>query len=237
MVTGAAGDIGSLIVGGLLDEGAEVLGVDHDRARGSALQERLQADDKPFEFRYLDLTDAEAVQQVLGPERQVDVLVNVPGVIAAKPFFLTSADEWDRIHAVNVRAVFLVTKALVGALTRNSSIVNFSSVGGVKAEAGFGAYSSSKAGLIMLSKVMAHELAPHTRVNVVAPGGIDTQMPRKMLEGHPDAEQIMAGVGAANLRKKLGRPDEVVPMVLLLASDEASLVNGAVIAMDAGQTA
>lgn len=237
IVTGAAGDVGQLIVVGLLAEGARVLGVDRDTERGAAMHERLQSAGLPFEFRELDVTDADAIASVLGSERRVDVLINAVGVIALKPSYLSSAEEWDHVHAINVRSVFLIVKTLVGALSRQSSIVNISSVGGIKAESGFGAYSASKAGLIQLSKVLAHELAPHTRVNVIAPGGLDTQMPRKMLAGHPQADAIMAGVGAANLRGTLGRPEEVVPTVLLLASDESTLINGSLIVMDAGQTA
>lgn len=235
VVTGAAGDVGRLVVEALIAEGADVLGVDRDAVRGAELTQKL-AEEK-FEFVELDLTDPEAIGRVFGAETAVDVLVNAAGAILLRPVVATTVEEWDLQFAINVRSAFLIAQALGEKFTENSAIVSISSLGGIKAEAGFGAYSASKAALIQLTKVLARELAPRTRVNVVAPGGLDTQMPRKMLEGHPQAEEIMASVGSANPLQRIGRPEEIVPMILLLASGEASFISGATVVIDAGMSA
>lgn len=235
IVTGAAGDVGRLLVEALLAEGADVLGVDRDAARGAELQKKLAGE--TFEFAEVDLTDPAAIERVFGAETSVDALINAAGTILLRPVAATTAEEWDLQFAINVRSLFLITQVLAEKFTEGSAIVSISSLGGIKAEAGFGAYSASKAALIQLSKVLARELAPRTRVNVVAPGGLDTQMPRKMLEGHPQAEEILASVGNANPLQRMGRPEEVVPMILLLASAEASFVSGATVVIDAGMSA
>lgn len=235
IVTGAAGDVGRLIVEALLAEGADVLGVDRDAERGAQLRQRFA--DQKFEFVEVDLTDPDAILAAFAAETAVDVLVNAAGAILLRPIAATTSDEWDLQFSINVRAPFLIAQTLAEKFTEGSAIISISSLGGIKAEPGFGAYSASKAALIQLMKVLARELAPRTRVNVVAPGGLDTQMPRKMLEGHPQAEEILASVGNANPLQRIGRPEEVVPMILLLASEEASFVSGSTVVIDGGMSA
>lgn len=235
IVTGAAGDVGRLVVEALIAEGADVLGIDRDATRGAELQQRLAGE--KFEFAEADLADPDAIAEALAGETAVDVLVNAAGVILLRPIVATTSEEWELQFTINVRAPFLIAQALAEKFTEGSAIVSISSLAGIKAEAGFGAYSASKAALIQLMKVLAHELAPRTRVNVVAPGGLDTQMPRKMLEGHPQAEEIMASVGSANPLQRIGRPEDVVAMILLLASDQAGFITGETVAIDGGRSA
>lgn len=237
VVTGAAGDVGRLLCQQLCAEGADVLALDLDDERGAELEKSVSDGPGTLTYQHLDITDAEAVHAVCGAESSVDILINSAGVLSYSPIAETSVKEWDRVLAVNARGAFLTTQALGHALNEGSAIVNVSSVAAVKAEAGFAAYSASKAGLVALSKVAAIELAPRTRVNVVCPGPLDTQMPRKLLAGHPDADAVMVTMGEANLLKRLGTADEVVPLILLLASDDARLMTGTSVVIDAGMTA
>jgi NAD(P)-dependent dehydrogenase (short-subunit alcohol dehydrogenase family) len=100
------------------------------------------------------------------------------------------------------------------------------------------AYGVSKAGVAQLARSMANDLrAWGIRVNAVAPGGIDTPMPRKYIEKFDDREGVWKAMEQAHLTGRLGRPEEVIYLVLFLASDEASFMNGAVVAVDGGYSA
>ena len=97
------------------------------------------------------------------------------------------------------------------------------------------AYGASKAGVAQLSRSMANDLRDHKiRVNAVAPGGIDTPMPHKYLEKFEDREAIWKAMEQAHLTGRLGRPEEVIWLVVFLASDEASFMNGSVVTVDGG---
>jgi NAD(P)-dependent dehydrogenase (short-subunit alcohol dehydrogenase family) len=91
--------------------------------------------------------------------------------------------------------------------------------------------------LIAFSKVAAAELAPRTRVNAICPGPLDTAMPRRFLEGHPQAEQIMAAMADATMVKRLGEAQEIVNLCLFLASAEARFITGAALTIDGGMSA
>lgn len=234
VVTGAAGDIGRLIVSQLLEEGADVLALDCDAERGELLSKQYST--KTFDFVEVDLTDPKAIKRALSSVIAVDILINAVGAILMRPATETTAEVWDHQFRVNATSPFLVITELADRLTKGSSIVSISSLGGIKAESGFAAYSASKAALIQLTKVLARELAPKTRVNVVSPGALDTQMPRKMLEGHPQADQILAGVASSNPLERAGTAEEVVPTVLFLVSDESSFANGANFVLDGGMS-
>lgn len=236
VVTGAAGDVGQQLCESLLNEGADVVGLDVDADAGDVFEARLRKEGHTFTFLTLDITDPDAVAAFGAKETSVDLLVNNAGVLAYEPLVTTSVDAWDRVQAINLRGAYLMTKALAHALTDGSAILNVSSVAAISAEPGYAAYSASKAGLVALSKVMAAELAPRTRVNVVCPGPLDTRMPRRLLAGHPDADGVMAAMADATLLKRLGRAEEVVPLCLFLGSDDARLMTGAAVTIDAGMT-
>ena len=91
--------------------------------------------------------------------------------------------------------------------------------------------------MVAFTKVAAAELAPRTRVNVVCPGALDTQMPHRLLEGHPAKDTVLESMARASMLGRLGEAREVVPLCLFLAAAEAGLVTGATIAIDGGMTA
>ena len=115
------------------------------------------------------------------------------------------------------------------------SIILNSSIGGVLGFPDMAAYGASKAGVAQLARSMANDLRDHKiRVNAVTPGAIDTPMPHKYLEKFEDREEIWKAMEQAHLPGRLGRPEEVIWLVIFLASDEASFMNGAVVPVDGG---
>lgn len=178
-----------------------------------------------------DVTSGREVRQMVAAtlERfgQVDVLVNNAGVFSLYSTETCPEEEWDRIFKVNVKGVFLCSRAVIGPMRerKTGSIVNLSSLaaktGGLSASP---PYSASKAAVACYTWSLAKELAPHVRVNAVAPGIIDTEMTKL----HP--AELVARVPLG----RKGRPQEVANAILFLASEESSYITGEVLSVNGG---
>jgi 2-keto-3-deoxy-L-fuconate dehydrogenase len=234
LVTGAAKGIGRAVALRLAAEGAQVVALDRDAA---ALEELVAAGG--VVGTEVDVSDAEALRAAISEAGPLDVLVNNagvqrPGVVDELPL-----EDWDLLHAVNVRAAFVAIAAATQSLVaRRGAIVNVASVDGLVAEGGVAAYSAAKAGLVNLTRGAALDLAARgVRVNAVCPGMVDTPMLRSFLDEGPGPEAQLA----ARLRRvPLGRlvsPEEVASAVAFLASAEASAITGATLVVDNGLTA
>ncbi|MBI5601902.1 MAG: 3-oxoacyl-ACP reductase FabG [Deltaproteobacteria bacterium] len=244
LVTGAGRGIGRAIAERFAVEGARVVVND---VNGESAQETVEmiktqgGTAAPIEGDTSQETHVERmVQFVVDTYGGLDILVNNAGVEIWKPIHEMTAQEWDRIMGINLRGVFLVSKhAVRQMLSRNRAgqIVNMASVAGLVSFPGLGAYSTSKHGVIGLTKTMALELRPHNiRVNAVCPAFIDTDMAGRLLEllksqGLPQDDLLMQNQG------RLGHPGEVANLALFLASDESSFMSGAAVPIDNGCTA
>jgi 3-oxoacyl-[acyl-carrier protein] reductase len=162
----------------------------------------------------------------------LDVLVTSAGVFHETPFDRIAPDEWDRIQAVNVRGVFLVAQAALAVMIprRRGRIVTIGSlagqVGGLVAGAG---YAASKGGVIALTKSIARFAGPHgITANCVNPGIIDTPLTATW------PEEVRERTVAATSLGRIGRPEEVAAIVVVLASDVASFVHGAQVDVNGG---
>ncbi|HCU88903.1 MAG TPA: hypothetical protein DGR97_03125 [Gammaproteobacteria bacterium] len=242
IITGAAGGQGQVAVELFAAEGAKVVATDLPGKATEAINDTMQK--YPGKVRYVrgDVTSTPDLNQIIktATDRfgRIDVLFNNHGVMVGSPLLETTEEEIDHVLNINVRASFLLCQRVAHHMVEQGdglSIILNSSVGGLVGFPDMAAYGASKAGVAQLARSMANDLKEHQiRVNAVAPGAIDTPMPHKYLEKFEDREEIWAAMEKAHLTGRLGRPEEVVWLVIFLASDEASFMNGAVVAVDGG---
>lgn len=242
IITGAAGGQGQVAVEIFANEGAKILATDLNDEPTEMIRNTIEKYPNRVSYLKGDTTYSshldKIVQETVTAYGHIDVLFNNHGVMVGSPLLETTEEEVDLVLNVNVRSSFLlcqkVARSMVDKGVEGSIILN-SSVGGLIGFPDMAAYGASKAGVAQLSRSMANDLRDHKiRVNAVAPGGIDTPMPHKYLEKFEDREEIWKAMEQAHLTGRLGRPEEVVWLVVFLASDEASFMNGAVVCVDGG---
>ena len=173
----------------------------------------------------------ELVEKVLVDFNTIDVLINNAGITKDNLLMRISEEDFDKVIEVNLKSVFNLTKAVQRTMLkqRYGSIINMSSVVGVKGNAGQSNYAASKAGIIGFSKSIALELGSRNiRCNVIAPGFIETEMTSKL------SEEVVAGWRAGIPLKRGGTPNDVANACVFLASDLSSYITGQVINIDGG---
>ena len=238
IVTGAGRGIGKAIARRFLEEGAQVMICDVDEGRLETAHEELSAWGE-VRSEVVDVTSREAVEYLAGQAKQafgrIDVLANNAGISRFEPFLEITDENWNDTLAINLTGVFLCSQVVAAEMKGQGSgaIVNMGSTNGILGEEGLAHYNASKAGVILLSKTMAIELAPHNiRVNSVCPGFILTEL---QLESGMSEETIRDYTSQIPLNR-YGRVEEVASAFAFLASDEASFITGTELVVDGGQT-
>lgn len=241
VVTGAAQGLGRAYAARLATEGCRVVLADVEAERGEAAARDIRDSGGEAVFCPVDVADAASCDRLaeaaLAAFGQVDALVNNAAVFTAlrlRPFWEIDVEEWDHVQAVNVRGVWLATRALLPALRRSAgaSVVNISSAVVWLGRAGYLHYVASKAAVVGMTGAMARELGPdRIRVNAITPGPVTTEVPR---------DTVTPEQRAALLRAQ-AIPHEAVPgdlegTVLFLVSEESAFLTGQTINVDGGMT-
>ncbi len=236
LVTGGARGIGKAICLNLARQGADVAFVDVGRAEvAEATVAEIEALGRKAIYIPADVTDPEACVRAVGSVVQawgkLDILVNNAGITRDDLIMRMPIDDWKKVLEVNLFGAFYMIKAAVRPMLRAHSgrIVNMSSVSGQAGQMGQANYSSSKAGLIGLTKATAREVASRgITCNAVAPGFITTELTTVLPASLQDS--IKAGTPLGHF----GTVEDVANAVTFLVSDEAAFITGQVLAVDGG---
>jgi NAD(P)-dependent dehydrogenase (short-subunit alcohol dehydrogenase family) len=243
IVTGAASGIGKATAILFAQEEAAVVLVDISDSGREVAGEISKKGGRAL-FVRADVTHAAdcraAVERTIEEFGRVDILFNNAGIIRRASVLDTTEEEWDRVMAVNVKSIFLMSKAAIPAMVRagGGTIVNTGSGWGLSGGRSAASYCASKGAVVNLTRAMALDHADdHVRVNCVCPGDTDTPMLRE--EARQLGQDPMAFLKGSATRPlgRMGRPEEIARAVLFLASDAASFVTGTALVVDGGELA
>lgn len=234
LVTGAGAGIGRVSAERFAAEGATLFATDRD----PELLEGIAAAAGQVVPRKLDVTCADDIAALAEEVGAVDILFNCAGIVANGSVLETGRNDWDNSFAVNVTAIFEMTKAFLPGMLASGggSIVNMASV--VSSLKGFPnrfAYGASKAAVIGLTKSVAADYVTRgIRCNAICPGTVDTPSLQQRLHGTGDYEAARKAFMARQPMGRFARADEIAELVLYLASDAAAFMTGQAIAIDGG---
>lgn len=164
---------------------------------------------------------------------KIDILVNNAGIALMKPFKDMTEEDWDKVLSVNLKSVFLCSKAVLPELIKQGKgkVINIASIAGQIGFAQSSAYCASKAGIINLTRVMALELAQHKiNVNAIGPGVIKTAMTKQFLEDPKMKEMLLSQTPWG----RFGKPEDIANAAVFLASDQADFITGTTLFVDGG---
>jgi 2-hydroxycyclohexanecarboxyl-CoA dehydrogenase len=243
LVTGAGRGIGRAIALALAREGAQValldiLGEEAQRVRGEIETLGVKALALPVDLTRRDQVER-AVAQTLAQFGQLDVVVNNAGWDRMEMFLESDEPTWDRIIAINFKAVLYVCKAALPHMTQRNSgrVISIASDAGRVGSMGEAVYAGTKGAVIAFSKTLAREMARHRiTVNVVCPGLTETPLLQGIRSQSPRTEKIIDAVTRAIPLGRVGTPEDVAEAVVFLASPAAGYITGQTISVSGGLT-
>lgn len=239
IVTGAARGIGAAIALKLAEHGSHIAFTyvsDSSAEKAAALEAQIKAlgvNAKAYKSNAADFAQCETfVNDVVKEFGTVDVCVNNAGISKDNLLLRMSKEQWDEVIDVNLSSVFNMTKQVIRPMmkAKKGSIINMSSIIGIRGNAGQGSYAASKAGIIGFTKSVAHELGSRNiRCNAIAPGFIETDMTHYLKEGAA-AEEFLKKIPLG----RFGKAEEIADTTLFLASDMSAYITGQVISACGG---
>ena len=243
LVTGGTSGIGKETVLRLVKEGAEVMFTGRDQSRASEVLNEIKDLGGRGCFQPQDVTNmddwlktADKAEEFFG---SLDILVNNAGIFTYGAIEDTSFDEFKNVWRTNVDSVLYGMRYMLPLLEKSgevSSVVNVSSLSGVMGHPDCVCYCTSKAGSLMLTRVMALEAAPKVRVNAVAPGPVWNELLERAHAGQ-DKDEMQEYYRESQPMKFLGDSSDIANGILYLASDAARYVTGVIFRIDAGRGA
>jgi len=238
IITGAGSGIGRMTALIFAKEGAKVLVADITN-EGQKTAEEIKETGGSAIFVKTDVSKTvevnEMVETCLKEFGQIDILVNNAGIVRFSKFHETSEQDWDETMAVDLKGVFLCSKAVLPEMIKRGAgkIINISSIAGLVGFNELGAYCAAKGAIIALTREMALEYAPlKININCIAPGVIKTAMTKDML-ADPQTKQFLE---SSTLYPRFGEPEDIAYAALYLASNESDFINGEVLVVDGGWT-
>jgi NAD(P)-dependent dehydrogenase (short-subunit alcohol dehydrogenase family) len=237
LITGGARGIGFAIASALAREGATIAIGDINAEGANAAADKLKAAGAQAHGFAVNVADARSVEEmmkgIVTRLGRLDILVNNAGVGGNTPFLETTLENWNRIISINLTGAFIVAQACAKQMVaqgRGGKIINIASLSGQRGGNGRAAYGSAKAGLELLTKVMAVELSDYgINVNNIAPGAIETDM---AATAHDAATRAAYNYLIPMVR--YGTPEEIADAAVFLCSDEARYVQGHTLNVDGG---
>lgn len=236
LVTGASRGIGRAIAAHLASRGASVaINYNQSAEQAKQLQSEIEAAGSKAIVTQGDVRKPEdadrIVQETIAAFGKLDVLVNNAGFNRDTLILRMSLEDWDEVMELNLRAVFLVTKAALRPMMRNrwGRIINIGSVSGIAGNAGQANYAAAKAGLVGFTRAVAREMGSRNITsNLIMPGLIITELTKDI------RPEIVQGVKQRLLIDRMGKAEDVAATVVFLASEEAGYITGHVLPVDGG---
>lgn len=244
IITGGASGIGRATAILFGQEGAAVAIVDVNAAQGETVSKEIQSAGGRALFIACDVTKADecqaAVEKTVATFGGLDILFNNAGIVRRANVIGTTEEEWDRVMAVNVKSIFLMSKYAIPYLEKagGGAIINTSSGWGLKGGANAISYCASKGAVTNMSRAMAIDHGKQNiRVNAICPGDTDTPMLRDEARQIGQTEDVFMKEAADRPLRRYAQPEEIAQAVLYLASEAASYITGSALVIDGGGTA
>lgn len=241
IITGSTSGIGQAAAETLARHGAKVLVSGRDRARGEGIAGSIKDSGGEAHFLQADLADTQTpdklVREAVSLWGRIDIVVNNAALVCNKPVEEIMHEDWDRLLGVNLKAPFFLIQAALPYLKESrGSVINISSINGIRNDRNNLIYDTIKAGLNHMTQGLALDLrSAGIRCNVLMPGGIATPLLYQwyqQMTGSPEEAERLAE--AAKREPNVGTPQQIADAVLFLAGSQASWVNGAVVPIDGG---
>jgi meso-butanediol dehydrogenase / (S,S)-butanediol dehydrogenase / diacetyl reductase len=243
IITGAGSGIGRAIARLFSAEGANVVIVDWNRVSGQSTADELGSLGRPVFFINADVSKAkevqEAVEATVSKYGGLDILINDAAIQVIAELVDTSEEDWDRVHNVNLKGVFLGCKYGIPALIKSGggTVVNIASILGFVGDPTLAAYCAAKGGVIALTKVAALTYGPaRVRVNCICPGDVGTPMVEEYFNSSENPAQLRQEVYSKYALRRIADPTEIARAALFLASEDSAFMTGSTLVVDGGLT-